>query len=314
MKDDILRSMRVVIAAVFVSSALAACGPPPRHGVPAPTVADVLAPAEKFSGEGLTLGEPLAVAVDFEGRVVIADGSPGRLVRWNRGVGEGGEQEFQRPASSVGFYPTDAAIRGFFAYAVDESGRRVLRFDDDGAYRDVLLSFEGLSLGRRVSPYSVAVDQSGRVAISDVENHQILIFDAYLTLEIAFGNFGAYEGQLSSPQGVSFSPRGELVVADTGNRRVQVFSDGGAFLRSVPSPGLPNPLRRPRRAVIDAAGRTIVADPAAGAVFVFDTDGSLERAVAPGRAFAPTDVELSRGGLLFVTDEASRSVLVFKGI
>lgn len=304
--------MRHVIAAVFVSAALAACGPPPPPGFAPADGFEKVAPVEEYSGTGLTLGEPLAVALDFSGRAVIADGSPGRLVRWERATG--GEQEFQRPAASVGFYPTDAAIHGFFAYAVDESGRKILRFDDDGAYRDVLLSFEELALGRRVSPYSVAVDASGRVAITDVENHQVLVFDAYLTLEIAFGNYGTFEGQLSNPQGVSFAPRGELVVADTGNRRVQVFTDGGAYVRSIPGPGQPNPLRRPRRAVVDDAGRVIVADPAAGAVFVFDAGGALQRAITPGRAFAPTDVERSRDGSLFVTDEAGRSVLVFKGI
>jgi DNA-binding beta-propeller fold protein YncE len=233
------------------------------------------------------------------------------VLRWEATTGA---QEFQQPGS--GFYPSDVAVRGFFVYVVDEAARRILRFDDTGAYRDVLLNFEELSLGRRVSPYSVAVDESGRFAVTDVENHQVLLFDNYLSLETAFGNYGSFAGQFDTPQGVAFSRSGDIVVADTGNRRVQIFTEGGTLERTVPPEGKPNPLQRPRRAALAADGRVYVADPAAGGVFVFGADGALERRIVPSgaRAFAPTDVARSRTGVLFVTDEASRSLFVFKGI
>ncbi len=308
-----MRALAVFIFAVTMIGV--ACGPPPavRQGVtPVDPAWERVATLDVFCSSELPLGEPLAVAVDFLGRVVIADGSPGRIVRWK----DSAVQEFQSPSTDVGFYPTDIAVHGFFVYVVDETGRKILRFDDQGTYRDVLLNFEELSLGRRVSPYSVAVDESGRIAVSDVENDQILIFDNYLSLETAFGNYGTFEGQLSRPRGVSFSPRGDIIVADTGNRRVQIFSDGGAFRRVIPTPGQPNPMRRPRRAVAGPNGRVFVADPGAGAIFVFDPQGSLERSIVPDGAdgFEPTDVEITREGRLVVADAANRTVYVFKGI
>jgi len=308
-----MRAPAVFIVAVAMIGA--ACGPSiadRQEAGPSEPARKSTTTLDMYQSSELPLGEPLAVAVDFQGRVVIADGSPGRVVRWEGTT----VQEFQEPSTGVGFYPTDVAVHGFFVYVVDESGREILRFGDQGAYRDVLLNFEELSLGRRVSPYSVAVDDAGRIAVSDVENDQILIFDNYLSLETAFGNYGSYKGQLSRPQGVSFSPRGNIVVADTGNHRVQIFSDGGAFRRLVPAPGQPNPMRRPRRAVADPLGRVIVADPGAGAVFVFDPQGALERTIVPTGVdhFEPTDVEITRDGCLVVADEANRTVYVFKGI
>jgi tripartite motif-containing protein 71 len=149
-----------------------------------------------------------------------------------------------------------------------------------------------------------------------VENHQILVFDPYLELESAFGNYGSYQGQMDTPMGVCFAPSGDVVVADTGNHRLQWFSDGGAFRRAVPTPGRDNPLRRPRRVVVDDDGRAYVADPTAGAVFVFGPSGELEREVAPSGVsrFSPTDVARTRTGDVYVTDEANRSVYVFRGL
>lgn len=261
------------------------------------------------------LGEPLAVSVDFEGGVLIADGTPGRIVRWT--PASGGVTEFQRPSlqsGTGGFYPTDLAVKGFFVLAVDQPTRRILRFDNDGAYRDVLLNFEELQVGRRVSPYALAVDGSGRMAVTDVQNHQVLFFDAYLTLVLAFGNYGKFPGQLDTPLGVSFTSAGDIVVVDTGNRRVQIFSDGGTLRRVIPSGG-ESPLRRPRRALVTSDGRAFVADPGAGAVFVFDENGRFVRAIAPASVagFSPTDVARTRDGRLFVTDENGRAVDVFEG-
>jgi streptogramin lyase len=114
---------------------------------------------------------------------------------------------------------------------------------------------------------------------------------------------------------VAFTADGDILVADTGNRRVQLFSDGGAFIRAVPAAGSPSPLRRPRRAAMDASGRILVADPAAGAVFVFTVEGRSFRAlVPPGDVeFAPADVVVSRAGRVYVADEALRAILVFEG-
>lgn len=301
------RSMRFAVAAALAPVFLAACSAPAdRASAPLPQPAAVV-PVAVYGGMQAPVGEPTALALDFNGRVVVADGSPGRLLRF-RTPAEA--IEFQSPS---GLYASAVAVSGFFVYAVDEPARRVVRFDDRGAYRDVLLNFEADPRGRRVSPYGLAVDGSGRVAVTDIENHQVLLYNSFLQLEVVFGNYGTYEGQLSAPRGVSFTADGDIVVADTGNRRIQLFSDGGAFVRAVPPPGAPNPLRRPRRVVDDEDGRLLVADPLAGAVFVFTADGRDVRVlVADGvPGFAPTDVAVSSAGQLYVADDASGGVLVF---
>jgi len=265
---------------------------------------------------GMSLGDPIAIAVDLSGDAVVADGAPGRLIAF----GAGGQKtlEFERP-DLAGFHPTDLVRYGFFVYAIDDTERELLRFDNQGAYRDVLLDFNQLTGTRRVSPYGMAIDAQGRLAITDVENHQVLLITNYLTLDAAFGNYGAYPGQLDTPTGVAFDERGDIVVADSGNRRIQVFSDAGLLRLVVPVAGESNPLRGPRRVTVGPEGAFFVADPEAGRVFVFNRDGRIEREFVPagpeGRPegrFRPTDLEILRDGRLFVTDAGARALYVFE--
>ena len=286
----------------------------PVGAVPAiAAVSDTLAPTLTFhTCDRVTLGDPRAVTVDFGGMVVIADGSPPRLVSYRPAGGQC--QEFQAPADRPAFRPSGVAVRGFFVYAVDETNRLLLRWDSSGTYRDVLLNFEDLNDRRRVSPHGLDVDDSGRTAITDVENHQVIVLDTYMKVDVAFGNFGSFEGQFNAPEGIAFTPHGELLVTDTGNARLELFTDTGAFRRVVPPAGAPNPLRRPRRGVMAQDGRIFVADPGAGRIFEFSPDGGLVRAIVPqmNGPFKPTDLALTREGVLYVTDSASQSLYAIK--
>ncbi|MFQ5512497.1 MAG: NHL repeat-containing protein [Candidatus Krumholzibacteriia bacterium] len=261
---------------------------------------------------GIMLGEPLAVTIDIAGNIVVADGVPGRLVR----IDSSGEQslEFQRPAQSPGFHPSDVKLSGFFVYALDEVGRVLQRFDTDGAYRDQLVNFDEVFDEGQVSPVGMDVDPSGRIAVTDVRNHRIILFNSFLDVELVFGNYGAFPGQFSAPEGVSFTEGGELLVADTGNRRIQRLNTYGSYLGSIPPERTTNPLRAPRRAVANRAGEVYVADPEAGRVFVFDGGGQLIRSIAPRGVdeFRPTDVAVAAAGLIYVTDTANNSLYVFR--
>jgi tripartite motif-containing protein 71 len=318
-----MRYHRTVIHSGIVFGAIIACAPaqdakdaaPKTSPNPSAAVAacDTLTPTLTFhTCDRVTLGDPRAVTVDFGGMVVIADGSPPRLVSYRPAGGQC--QEFQAPADRPAFRPSGVAVRGLFVYAVDETNRLLLRWDSSGTYRDVLLNFEDLNDRRRVSPHGLDVDDSGRTAITDVENHQVIVLDTYMKVDVAFGNFGSFEGQFNAPEGIAFTPHGELLVTDTGNARLELFTDTGAFRRVVPPAGAPNPLRRPRRGVMAQDGRIFVADPGAGRIFEFSPDGGLVRAIVPqmNGPFKPTDLALTREGVLYVTDSASQSLYAIK--
>ncbi|MEJ2719589.1 MAG: NHL repeat-containing protein [bacterium] len=261
---------------------------------------------------GITLGAPRALTVDFTGNIVVADGLPGRIVLWIESTDQ--SLEFQRPNQQAGFNPSDVKLYGFFVYGLDPVARNLLRFDNRGAYRDILIKFDEIVPSQLITPVGFDVDRSGRIAVTDTKNHQILLFDSYLALELVFGSYGSAPGQFDTPQGVTFTGDGGFLVVDSGNRRVQFFDAGGGFTASIPAEGEKNPMVRPRRAVIDTKGNVFVADPAAGRVFVYGEDGVLIRTIAPAGVsrFEPADVDVTRMDRVIVVDAANNSLFVFR--
>ncbi|MDH3216817.1 MAG: NHL repeat-containing protein [Candidatus Krumholzibacteria bacterium] len=278
---------------------------------PPPTQEGTFPEASIQSVGGVTLGEPIAVTLDFDGNPLVANGIPGRVV--HLAISRDEAIEFQ-PPPSPGFYPTDLQPTGFFVYVIDQVERRLLRFYRTGAYLDVLIDFEDIFQGRRVSPVGLDVDGSGRIAVTDVKNHAVIIFNTYLDVELVLGSFGKFAGQFDAPEGVFFTPGNGLLVADSGNRRIQLFDAEGGFVKIVPEVSAPNPLRRPRRAVMDRSQKIYVADPLAGRVFVFDPSGQLIRSIVPRgvEEFRPTDLAIAPSGLMYVTDSANNTLYLFR--
>jgi DNA-binding beta-propeller fold protein YncE len=94
----------------------------------------------------------------------------------------------------------------------------------------------------------VAVTCNDAVVVAsqhDCATNRIAVF-SYASGDLlrAFGSKGSLAGQLSLNTGVCFAPNGsDILVADTGNHRVSVFSDQGDFMRylSAPDVSLQNP-------------------------------------------------------------------------
>jgi len=260
----------------------------------------------------MTFGEPVAISRDFGGNLLVADRSPGQVIHLLLATDEA--IEFDLPPIGPGFTPVDLKQTGFFVYVVDAIERTLLRFYKTGSYLGVLIDLEERFPGRRVTPVGLDVDGSGRVALTDVKNHEVIIFNTYLDVELQFGNYGRFAGQLDSPEGVFFTHDGLILVTDSGNRRVQLFDPDGGFVRMVPEDVAQNPLKRPRRSVMDMEGWIYVADPEAGRVFVFDNNGDLSRVIIPEGVtrFRPTDVAVMPNGTIYVTDEATSALYAFR--
>lgn len=86
------------------------------------------------------------------------------------------------------------------------------------------------------SPYGVAIDANGRVAVADSLNHRIRFVsrDGFITTGAGTGAPGlsgdgaaATAAELDHPQGVAGTPDGGLLIADTYNHRVRRISPSG---------------------------------------------------------------------------------------
>jgi len=261
------------------------------------------------------LVRPSAVLARADGWVWLADSGSGRMHLFDP------EGYYDADAESPPFgdlLPLDLAELGFQTLVLDGGSRRVLRYDDSGAYRDVLLEIQALDPRARIEPVALAVDRDGRVAIADVAAHRVLLTGPFLDLDNSIGGFGGLPGQLDDPRGLCFGARGHLYVADRGNRRVQVFDRTGFLVGGTQPLGGTNELFvAPTDVAADRFGNLYVADPGRSAVVVLTPDLQPlttigEDEFAQGDLRRPVRCSVSEDDLLFVVDLGRNELVVFE--
>ena len=179
------------------------------------------------------------------------------------------------------------------------------------------------------APTGVAVDVDDRFYVLDAGAALVKRYDpcteTFETLPCVGGD-GAEPRQLADPHGIAVSCRGDLYVADTGNRRVQVFSLKGLALRAVwgpyrvdgatgavtsvaPSDTGPG-VWEPWDVAAGLYGHVFVTDRANGLVHILAADGHC--GVVPGvQLDGPTHLAVDDRGRLYVIEDGTDDVVAF---
>ncbi len=91
--------------------------------------------------------------------------------------------------------------------------------------------------GQMREPWGIAVGPQGNIYVADTWNHRILVFDRAAKQLAKWGTFATTNGEAVGgesafwgPRGLAIDGAGNVFVADTGNKRIQVFDAAGAFL------------------------------------------------------------------------------------
>ncbi len=205
------------------------------------------------------------------------------------------------------------------------------------------------TLGGLVLPAGIAVDDEDRVYVVDAGTGLIKRFDpctAQFETLPCVGGLGDQPRQISDPHGLAISCAGDLYVADSGNRRVQIFAlkgfalraiwgplrvvrdDDGIHVRSAKRPLLPPSADcpptlgdypagtwQPYDVAITGDNRALVSDYANGLIHVFDRRGRWKAAwngeSPEGVALdQPTRLALDAAGRLYVLQTNQSYVVV----
>ena len=105
--------------------------------------------------------------------------------------------------------------------------------------------------------------------IVDSSNHRVQKFMS--TTGEAFGQFGSRgsgDGQLYNPKGITHNGKGQVLVADCNNKRVQIFEANGSFVQSIDCNG-----QSPYDVAVDNEGNIHVAYCSQHPMQIFASDG-----------------------------------------
>jgi tripartite motif-containing protein 71 len=253
------------------------------------------------------LREPVGMAVDVKGFMYVADAMAGKVFRYSP---EGESVEFERPPDAAGFYPIDVAVQESFILVLDYSENAVLRYDPKGSYLDVLLSFDVFD---RMRPVSITAGPGGRLLTTDVTHHTVVLWTPLLAPELVIGEFGKGAGSFSGPRKAAFLPDQRIVVVESGNKRLQIFSPSGTFQRVV-TPPAGEAFVSARSVCADEHGTIFVCDAGGGRIVLFSPNGDYEGKVDSfgEKPISPAAVATGWDGGFYVADLISRSVLIYR--
>ena len=247
----------------------------------------------------LPLVRPRAVASGPDGTTVIADSGNHRIVV----IGADGQ-------FVLSFGGLCRLGEGEAGGCVDPDGGGPLELGD----------------GQFNEPWGVAVDESGDIYVADTWNGRIQVFNAGGDFLRKWGHFNTTDGELGDPyamfgpRGLAIDAAGNVLIADTGNKRILRFTPTGDVVSQVGGGGV-------------ILGRfeeptSVSVDRASGAVYVADNWNrriqKLDAELAPSaewpvpgwqskEIYHKPYVAAAENGDLYITDPESYRVIVYDG-
>ncbi|MDH3215167.1 MAG: choice-of-anchor D domain-containing protein [Candidatus Krumholzibacteria bacterium] len=187
--------------------------------------------------------EPVGIALDPNGNVWVTELANNRMQKLDTQFsflafenGVGGAGQFNAPRD------VDVDGQGN-VYVIEKGSTRVQKFDSNGFFV-TSWGTAGTGEGQFTFPEGIAVDASGHVYV--VEREDVLTgiarvqkFDSDGNYILTWGSTGGEEGQFGSPWGIDVDADGDVLVADTGNGRIQKFTGDGVLLSVWDTPTVP---------------------------------------------------------------------------
>ncbi|MCB0129914.1 MAG: NHL repeat-containing protein, partial [Caldilineaceae bacterium] len=187
-------------------------------------------------------------------------------------------------------------------YIADSGNHRIVVLDPQGALMQTIGSYcnlaEGaasgcvdpdgsgpleLGDGQFFEPWGVAVDQTGTLYVADTWNGRIQTFDSNGEFKGKWGFFNTTNGELGDanalfgPRGIAVDRDGNVLVADTGNKRILHYTPDGQLITQIGGGGvIAGHFEEPT---------DVAVDPTDGSIFVADAWNRRIQKFAPDLTF-----------------------------
>jgi len=190
-----------------------------------------------------------------------------------------------------------------------------LRYTDRSSHSHINLYWTPPGQGRQIVPSQNLYPPQGSYAQvlppSRAPVVPVELGELALDFVSAWGGQGTGPGEFNELRDIAVDAKGRLYVADTGNRRVQVFDSKGQFIASWD--GGEEEFVEPLALVVDSRGDLYVLDSEPGWIYRFAADGTpLGRFAGPdARFFHPRGLAIDEADRLYVTDTGGCRVVIY---
>ncbi|MGI0088357.1 MAG: 6-bladed beta-propeller [Nitrosotalea sp.] len=219
-------------------------------------------------------------------------------------------------------------------YVVDQVNNRVEKFDSKGNFTSVIgyasaIGYGGSEDGQLSVPTSVALDKSGNIYVTDINNYRVEKFDPSGNFVLKFGTKGNSDGQFSSLQGIAVDDSGNIYVTDL-LHPIQKFDSAGNFVSDIGS----DQIVGAQGIALDKSGNVYALDADGTQVIEFSSDGSFMKrwgsfcniftgkdcidpdgsgpfALGDGQFKDPNGIAIDNSGNVYVTDTGNNRVEIF---
>ena len=171
---------------------------------------------------------PVGIDVGDDGRIYVADKDNHRIQifskdgKYLKGFQVKSEGKLVRPIDLV------VTPDGKEIYVTGNNNHKVMVLSEDGKLKREW-GGSGQESGDFRYPGTIAFLKDERLAVVDILNTRIQIFEQSGDFSIEVGEWGVLPGQLFRPKGVAVDSKGNLYVSDSYMNLIQVFSDTGLF-------------------------------------------------------------------------------------
>jgi DNA-binding beta-propeller fold protein YncE len=132
--------------------------------------------------------------------------------------------------------------------------------------------------GELVQPWGIAVDESGKVVVSDFFRNRVSVFTEAGAFVRTFGS-----GELNMPRGIALNGSGNVLVVDSANSRVVEYTLAGASVRTFGTDGTgAGQLQNPDGIGVGPSGNVMVGNTENHRVDEFSPTGTFIRAFGYG--------------------------------
>jgi len=267
--------------------------------------------------------EPTGIAVDSSGDVWVLNtyGVPvqefsaeGEYMSGFGSLGTGNGQFL----GAVGI-----AISGGNLYVSEWINQRVQELSTTG---DFLASFDekGQGSGKSFLPWGIAADPvNGNLDVTEVGNDRVQEFSSAGNYIAAVGSSGSGAGQLSDPRGVTVNSKRGVLIADSGNKRIEEWTaaktvgEPPTYATSFSAPDdIEGGLAEPDAVAIDPSGDIWVADSSHDRVLEYNAKHEYLRELGSegtgqGQFRGIRGIAVNRKGDVYVSDYGNNRVQEF---